>query len=245
MDTENGGAVADDMCCPRKETQLTPQAERVSKQKLSEKLSKILLRIVEKLEKEEQPQPSDDFTARQANQDIDNYFDSLNKKQQVNNVRSLSAQDAQQDLKDFFKVLKKGDIDGLLPEPQEAAAPQVPQPGDEEIIHKVASNVASKLVRSQESASIRRQREQFQEWKLRSEGDGEVMDDVMGDLAKEEQKQRQVAEQEGEKTAEAWAGRREHFYTDVHGKVPPSFVKNWGLQEHETVTVPVDNVQSR
>jgi hypothetical protein len=243
MDVENGGAVADDMCCPRKETQLTPHAERISKEKLTDKLSNILLKIVEKLEKEEQPQPSNDFTASQASADIDNYFDNLGSKQ-THEARSMSAENAQKDLKKFFKLLKKGDIGGLLPEPEQQPAAVVPQPGDEKIIHNVADNVAGKLVRSEESASVRMQREQFQQWKSVSEGDDDHVDDFTKSMTKQQEQQRMLAEKEGEETAKEWAGHRERFYTDVRGNVPASFAKSWGAPQHGySVTVPTDDVE--
>lgn len=51
IDASTGGAVADNMCCPKQEVEQLHTGERVSRRRLAKVLSSDLLHIVERLER--------------------------------------------------------------------------------------------------------------------------------------------------------------------------------------------------
>ena len=175
MDSSNGAAVADDMCCPRKEVELPAKAQLPSKPMIAKRLARVLEAVAIKIEERRlaerhpfQPRPASYLAASDSRRDIDSYFDTLASTSPE--ARALQAQAAQKDLSTFFASLQQGTLDGLAP----TVSQELPQPQtvhvDSELVKVAASQVADDLRASIKKVASRERETKFSHWKKRSQG---------------------------------------------------------------------------
>ena len=178
VDASNGAAVADNMCCPKKEVELPAKAKLPSKQGIAQKLAKVLKSAAVRIEQRQfaerhpyQPRPASYLAASDSRHDLDAYFASL---AGTPSARSLPAPAAQQDLSKFFTSLNEGTLDGLAPrvsqEPPQRQAVSI----DGGLIRAAASQLADGIRGGLKVAAAHERAEKFSQWRARSEGDARL-----------------------------------------------------------------------
>jgi hypothetical protein len=175
VDSSNGAAVADNMCCPKKEVELPAKAKLPSKQRIADRLARVLKAAAVRLEEKRlegrhpyQPRPSSYLAASDSRHDIDSYFNSLASNTPA--TRALPAKAANDDLSKFFASLDQGTLDGLAPKvSQELPQPQIIRI-DSGLIQAAASQLANGLRAGIRQRASAERAAKFSGWQETSEG---------------------------------------------------------------------------
>ena len=218
IDSATGGAVADNMCCPRLEKQAATSVRAPSTRALQAKLESTLGRMVLNLEKAEQPKPpqlkASYMSKTEARADLNSYFAQLPGSPAPK--RWLASEDARKDLHSFFRELSKGTLAGLAYKRKPWKAPPLPDASKE--VDEVSGELARKVhedIKVRGSASAK---EKFEEWRRRSIGRRRMRPSVLTRAALSQTAQQHQARQSGKATFDAWNGRRVHYYTATLGR---------------------------
>jgi hypothetical protein len=217
IDSKTGGAVTDDMCCPRNEKQLATKLLAPSTQSLAKRLTGTLEGLVLKLEKAAQPKPPPQADAEymsrsEAQGDLNSYFDSLSSKPAPK--RSLASKRAQEDLNGFFHELGKGTLAGLAFQRKPWKPPPLPDPSNE--VKEVVRAYARQLHRDLEHKGVSVAKSEFEQWRQRAMGHRRRLSPLKV-AAAEEDVQQQRAKEIGKETADRWNRKQVHYFTGAPG----------------------------
>ncbi len=163
------------MCCPKKEVELPAKAKLPSKQRIADRLARVLKAAAVRLEEKRlegrhpyQPRPSSYLAASDSRHDIDSYFNSLASNTPA--TRALPAKAANDDLSKFFASLDQGTLDGLAPKvSQELPQPQIIRI-DSGLIQAAASQLANGLRAGIRQRASAERAAKFSGWQETSEG---------------------------------------------------------------------------
>lgn len=216
VNSDTGGAVTDDMCCPSLEKQRASALHVPSTSALSHRLSSTLGRVVLKLEKEAQPKPpkvkASYISTAEAQSDLDSYFNTLSGSPAPK--RSLASPDAKDDLDSFFHELSKGHLAGLAFQRKPWKAPPLPDSTRE--VKQVAKTYAEEVHADLERTGAARSKQQYEDWRQRSTRH-DKKPSVMKMEAAEQSAQQDLARRLGKATADKWNKRQVHYYTATLG----------------------------
>ena len=216
MNSETGGAVTDDMCCPKLEKQLASAQKVPSTEALVKRLSSTLKRVALTLEKEAQPKPpkvkASYISTAEAQNDLDSYFDNMSGAPAPK--RSLASSDAKSDLNSFFHELSKGHLAGLAFQRKPWKAPPLPDPTAE--VKEVAKDYAQEVRSDMKRKGAVLAKQQFEDWRDRSMG-RRKRPSALKLAAAEEASQQRTARRLGKATADEWNRKQVHYYTATLG----------------------------
>lgn len=228
MDTESGGAVTDNMCCPKHEKALAVEPNEPSTAALERKLETILSKIVKGMEKEVEPKPQpvppNYISAADAEDDLSSYFDTLSDKPAAK--RSMATLQAKTDLNKFFSTLSDGKLGGLATNVKHHKVQQPKIPNAAKEIREYAEKLAVKMKQKMQTEDEQREDAEFSAWRKAAIGHTPRLSRTER-ATLEQQKQQARARRAGEATARRWQGAREHYFTDVRGPVSEDFLRAW------------------